>query len=182
MVPWYYLVFSKVYWGSGIGAAFALFWFLTTQFVLTPWFPWLCSTRLFEFFLLRDYTEIPNVLWFDYFHAKNEAKNRNRKKSFKNKQIWFAYCFGFQSLRSVQLSTHGFHGCAQLNYFLKIQIVSIFGTTQTSLIIIVGLITFIPRLKPKKWNHKKSFKSKHCLCYTTTIYATQIHKALPSVH
>ena len=82
-----YHTFSQVYWGSGIGAAFALFWFLTTQFVLAPWFPWLCSTRLFDFFLIRDYADIPNVIWFDYFHAKNEAKNRNRKKSFKNKQI-----------------------------------------------------------------------------------------------
>ena len=80
-----YHSFSQVYWGSGIGAAFAIFWFLTTQFVFTPWFPWLCSTRLFELFLIRDYTDIPNVIWFDYVYAKNEAKNRNRKKSFKNK-------------------------------------------------------------------------------------------------
>ena len=77
---------SQVYWGAGIGSGFAFVWFLITQFVLTPWFSWLCSTRLFEFFLIRDYSDIPNVVWFDYFHAKNEAKTRNRKKSFKNKQ------------------------------------------------------------------------------------------------
>ncbi len=81
-----YHTWSQVYWGSGIGSGFALFWFLLTHFLLTPVFPWLCSMRLFEFFLVRDYTEIPNVIWFDYFHAKNEAKTRNRKKSFKNKQ------------------------------------------------------------------------------------------------
>lgn len=81
-----YHTVSQVYWGSGIGASFALFWFLLTQFLLAPMFPWLCSTRLFEFLLIRDYSEIPNVIYFDYFHAKNEAKTRNRKKSFKNKQ------------------------------------------------------------------------------------------------
>merc|ERR1719215_270617 len=76
---------SQVAWGSGIGCSFALIWFLITKYVFTPWFAWICSTRLFEFFLIRDYTEIPNVIWFDYFHAKNEAKTRNRKKSIKIK-------------------------------------------------------------------------------------------------
>ena len=80
-----YHTWNQVYWGSGIGVGWALLWFLFAQFVLSKWFGWLCSTRLFEFFLIRDYSEIPNVMWFDYFHAKNEAKTRNRKKSFKTK-------------------------------------------------------------------------------------------------
>ena len=78
---------AQVYWGSGIGCTFALLWFLITQRILTPCYPWICSTRLFEYFLIRDYTDIPDVMWFDYFHAKNEAKTRIRKKSFKNKSL-----------------------------------------------------------------------------------------------
>lgn len=83
-----YHSWPQVYWGSGIGSAFALFWFLVTQYIFAPTvFQWLCSTRLFEFFLIRDYSDIPNVMWFDYFHAKNEAKSRLRKKSsFKKNQ------------------------------------------------------------------------------------------------
>ena len=80
-----YHTWSQVQWGSAIGAVFAIIWFLLTQGLFRPWFAWLCSTRLFEFFLIRDYTDIPDVIWFDYYHAKNEAKNRIRKKSFKNK-------------------------------------------------------------------------------------------------
>ena len=76
---------NQVYWGGGIGAGWAFIWFLLTQFVLSKWYSWLCSTRLFEFFLIRDYSDIPNVMWFDYFHANKEAKTRNRKKSFKTK-------------------------------------------------------------------------------------------------
>ena len=77
----------QVYWGSGIGIGFAIIWFLMTQFILSPVYSWLCSTRLFEFFLIRDYSDIPNVIWFDYWHAKDEGKKRkNRKKSLKNKQ------------------------------------------------------------------------------------------------
>ena len=80
-----YHTVDQVVAGSVIGCATAILWFGITQKLLTPWFPWLCSLRLFEFLLIRDYTDIPNVMWFDYFHAKNEMKNRIRKKSFKNK-------------------------------------------------------------------------------------------------
>lgn len=76
---------SQVYWGAGIGSGMALFWFILTRFLFAPAFPWFSSTRLFEFFLIRDYGDIPNVVWFDYYHAKNEAKQRNRKRSLKNK-------------------------------------------------------------------------------------------------
>ncbi len=80
-----YHTWNQVYWGAAIGIGCSIAWFLLTQFVLTPMFPWLVSTRLFEFFLIRDYTEIPNVVWFDYMNARGEAKSRTRKKSFKSK-------------------------------------------------------------------------------------------------
>ena len=81
----HYHTWSQVYWGAVIGSSFALVWFLLVHFMLTPCFPWVASTRLAEFFMIRDYTSIPNVMWFDYTNARGEAKNRIRKMS-KSKQ------------------------------------------------------------------------------------------------
>jgi dolichyldiphosphatase len=58
-----------------------LIWFLIVQYLMTPCFPWITSSRLAEFFMLRDYTSIPNAMWFDYTHARGEANNRLRKMS-----------------------------------------------------------------------------------------------------
>jgi dolichyldiphosphatase len=54
------------------------------QIVLTPWFPWLASTRLAEFLMIRDDSLIPNVAWFEYTNSRGEAQKRLRKLA-KNK-------------------------------------------------------------------------------------------------
>ena len=77
----HYHTWPQVYWGILIGSILAIFWFLVVQFVMTPCFSWVTSTRIAEFFMLRDYTCIPNVMWFDYTNARGEANNRIRKMS-----------------------------------------------------------------------------------------------------
>ena len=77
----HYHTWSQVNWGVLIGSTFALIWFVIVHFLFTPCFPWIISTRLAEFFMLRDYTFIPNVMWFDYTNARGEANNRIRKMS-----------------------------------------------------------------------------------------------------
>ena len=83
----HYHTWPQVYWGILIGSILAIFWFLVVQFVMTPCFSWVTSTRIAEFFMLRDYTCIPNVMWFDYTNARGEANNRIRKMS-RAKQQW----------------------------------------------------------------------------------------------
>ena len=77
----HYHTWSQVIWGMAIGSSVALVWFLMVQFLFTPCFPWIASTRLAEFFMIRDYTHIPNVMWFDYTNARGEANKRVRKMS-----------------------------------------------------------------------------------------------------
>lgn len=54
----------------------AAFWFGMTHWLLTPWFPWIASMPICRYFLIRDYTNIPNVIWFDYINASKEAKRK----------------------------------------------------------------------------------------------------------
>ena len=77
----HYHTMAQVYWGIIIGLVSALIWFLIVQFILTPCFPRIASTRIAEFLMIRDYTNIPNVMWFDYTNASREANNRIRKMS-----------------------------------------------------------------------------------------------------
>lgn len=39
----------------------------------------LSCRKVSEFFLLRDTTLIPNVLWFEYTNSRQEARARGRK-------------------------------------------------------------------------------------------------------
>ena len=82
----HYHTWAQVGWGMGIGASMALVWFALVHLVLTPFFPWIVTFRVCEYLMIRDYTSIPNVMWFDYTNARSEAKNRIRKMSMKNKQ------------------------------------------------------------------------------------------------
>ena len=81
----HYHTWPQVNWGVAIGSTFALIWFTMVHFLFTPCFQWITSSTLGEFFMIRDYTHIPNVMWFDYTNARGEAKNRFRKMS-KSKQ------------------------------------------------------------------------------------------------
>ena len=44
------------------------------QLLLTPFFPEIVCNPIGEFFMLRDSTLIPNILWFEYTSLKSEAK------------------------------------------------------------------------------------------------------------
>jgi len=80
----HYHTWSQVAWGSFIGYAMAMLWFFLVHLVLTPLFPWIASLKVCEWLMVRDYSSIPNVMWFDYTNARSEAKNRIRKMSIKS--------------------------------------------------------------------------------------------------
>jgi len=71
----------QVIWGSIIGLVLSLVWFFITEYLLTPLFPMFVHSKLGEFFMIRDSTLIPNVLWFEYSVSRRESRNRSRKSS-----------------------------------------------------------------------------------------------------
>jgi len=75
---------SQVWWGGVAGASAAVFWFILTQLVFTPLYPWVASWRISEWLLIRDCTPIPNIMWFEYFHTRGEANSRKKAQARKN--------------------------------------------------------------------------------------------------
>ncbi|XP_077624490.1 dolichyldiphosphatase 1 isoform X1 [Crocuta crocuta] len=74
-----YHTWSQVLYGALAGSLMAVAWFVFTQEVLTPLFPRIAAWPISEFFLIRDTSLIPNVLWFEYTVTRAEARNRQRK-------------------------------------------------------------------------------------------------------
>ncbi|XP_078185336.1 dolichyldiphosphatase 1 isoform X1 [Callithrix jacchus] len=74
-----YHTWSQVLYGGIAGGLMAVAWFIFTQEVLTPLFPRIAAWPISEFFLIRDTSLIPNVLWFEYTVTRAEARNRQRK-------------------------------------------------------------------------------------------------------
>ncbi|XP_033096931.1 dolichyldiphosphatase 1-like [Anneissia japonica] len=75
---------SQVLCGALLGIILAIPWFFLTHVVFTPFFPWVVSWGVSEYFMIRDSTLIPNILWFEYTTARTEARQRNRKLSSKS--------------------------------------------------------------------------------------------------
>nr|CAD7257305.1 unnamed protein product [Timema shepardi] len=74
-----YHTWKQVLSGALVGFLFGSLWFALTYLIFTPLFPLIASWRISEFLLLRDTTLIPNVLWFEYTHSRQEARARSRK-------------------------------------------------------------------------------------------------------
>ena len=84
----YYHTVEQVVYGAAFGSLCAVAWFAVTHWVLSPaFFPYLASTRAAEFFLLRDLTDIPHVVWFEYVNARNEALKRLKSKQRKMSKV-----------------------------------------------------------------------------------------------
>ncbi|XP_023349733.1 dolichyldiphosphatase 1 [Eurytemora carolleeae] len=75
-----YHTVSQVVWGSVIGAFSALVWFLITHYIFTPFYPTIVGWRISEFFLVRDCTSIPNIMWFEFLNTRAEAHSRKKKE------------------------------------------------------------------------------------------------------
>jgi len=74
-----YHTWAQICWGAGTGAVFATFWFTLTEFVFTPRFHDIATWPICEFFLIRDTTLIPNIMWFEYTNSRQETRTRVRK-------------------------------------------------------------------------------------------------------
>ncbi|XP_049594323.1 dolichyldiphosphatase 1 [Syngnathus scovelli] len=74
-----YHTWSQVFYGGVAGSVIAVLWFFITQELLTPLFPKIAAWPVSEYFLVRDTSLIPNILWFEYTVTRSEARNRQRK-------------------------------------------------------------------------------------------------------
>ncbi|XP_069948905.1 dolichyldiphosphatase 1 [Cherax quadricarinatus] len=74
-----YHSWSQVLWGALVGVLLGCSWFMLTHLVLTPLFPVIASWSVCERFMIRDTSLIPNILWFEYTHARTENRARSRK-------------------------------------------------------------------------------------------------------
>uniref|UniRef100_A0A8C7YHB1 Dolichyldiphosphatase n=1 Tax=Oryzias sinensis TaxID=183150 RepID=A0A8C7YHB1_9TELE len=74
-----YHTWSQVFYGGVAGSTMAIIWFFFTQEMLTPLFPRIAAWPVSEYFLVRDTSLIPNILWFEYTVTRSEARNRQRK-------------------------------------------------------------------------------------------------------
>ncbi|KAK3088669.1 hypothetical protein FSP39_022132 [Pinctada imbricata] len=72
-----YHTFGQVSCGALLGVFLGAVWFGVVQLILTPFFPYLASHPIGEFFMLRDSTLIPHVLWFEYTSSRTEASITN---------------------------------------------------------------------------------------------------------
>ncbi|XP_042210575.1 dolichyldiphosphatase 1-like isoform X3 [Homarus americanus] len=74
-----YHSWSQVLWGALLGILLGCGWFTLTHLVLTPLFPVIASWSVCERLMIRDTSLIPNILWFEYTHARTENRARSRK-------------------------------------------------------------------------------------------------------
>lgn len=70
---------QQVVAGALIGIVCGVVWFAVTHLLLAQFFPYVVSWKFSEFFMLRDTTLIPNILWFEYRITRQEARARSRK-------------------------------------------------------------------------------------------------------
>lgn len=79
-----YHTVAQVVWGGVVGGLGAVVWFIITQLVFTPLYPWLERCKLSEYFMIRDTTTIPNILWFEYVTIRGEVNTRKKATARKN--------------------------------------------------------------------------------------------------
>lgn len=74
-----YHSWSQVLCGALVGILLGCGWFMLIHLVLTPLFPVIASWSVCEHLMIRDTSLIPNILWFEYTHARTENRTRSRK-------------------------------------------------------------------------------------------------------
>jgi len=77
----YYHTVDQVLAGLLVGCITGTIWFLIMHLLLTPLFPTIANTKLAELLLVRDSTNIPNILWFEYTSSRIETRQRQRRNT-----------------------------------------------------------------------------------------------------
>lgn len=73
---------SQVLVGCTVGSVLGVAWFLFIHHICTPVFPVVVSWKVCQCLMIRDSTNISNVLQFEYFSHQAEVERRRLWKSF----------------------------------------------------------------------------------------------------
>jgi dolichyldiphosphatase len=74
-----YHTINQVACGLLVGGLTGSFWFAMTHLVFSPHFPTVASWQISEYFMIRDCTRIPDIMWFEYTAIRKESRLRERK-------------------------------------------------------------------------------------------------------
>lgn len=75
-----YHTFDQVAVGAIVGVLLGCIWFFAVHNIFSNYFHFITTCWISEFFMIRDYTHIPNVLLFQYTAERNEAHVRRKNK------------------------------------------------------------------------------------------------------
>jgi len=72
--------------GAGllVGGVAGICWFFIVVTCLMPFAGQFVNTKVAEYFLIRDSSSIPDILWFEYAATRSEARQRNKRTSSKS--------------------------------------------------------------------------------------------------
>ncbi|XP_019852040.1 PREDICTED: dolichyldiphosphatase 1-like [Amphimedon queenslandica] len=76
-----YHTISQTIYGNLVGVLSALIWFSIVHFLVTPYFPKIYYWRLNDFLMFKDFSLIPNCLWYEYTAVRHESRTRLKRKS-----------------------------------------------------------------------------------------------------
>eukprot|EP00111_Clytia_hemisphaerica_P002245 TCONS_00006298-protein len=80
----HYHTVEQVLIGLCTGLFIGTFWFYIVDTVFTPYFQSIANTKIAEYFFIRDSTNIPDILWFEYTASRTEARQRLRRTTQKS--------------------------------------------------------------------------------------------------
>ena len=79
----YYHSLEQVFVGLIIGGICGICWFYLVENCFMPCCQCLVNTKLAEYFLIRDSSSIPDILWFEYTSSRDEARKRYKRATSK---------------------------------------------------------------------------------------------------
>lgn len=75
----HYHTVEQVLTGLVVGVISGVVWFYVVEYLFTPHFQTISNTKFAEYFFIRDSTNIPDILWFEYTSSRTEARKRLRR-------------------------------------------------------------------------------------------------------
>jgi len=79
-----YHTVEQVIVGLVIGVLSGVSWFFVVERFISNLFQRIVNTKVAEYFLIRDSSNIPDILWFEYTASRTESRQRTRRATQKS--------------------------------------------------------------------------------------------------